>query len=191
MISVSDKSGLDQVAAFLVKYNVTILSTGGTAKFLRAIPGANVIDVSEATGFPEIQDGRVKTLHPKIHGALLGVRGNPKHEDEMKTHGIEPIDLVIVNLYPFEKTVTSGSDFALCVENIDIGGPSMIRSSAKNHSAVAVVTGVEQYSELISHLEGNRCGTSLSFRRKLAAAAFEKTAKYDTEIAAFFARETR
>lgn len=182
LISVADKNGLDSIAKLLAKYKVEILSTGGTANAIRQL-GIAVTDVSDYTGFPEIQNGRVKTLHPKIHGALLGVRGNENHEKEMLEHSIQPIDLVIVNLYPFEETVNKGMEFDLCVENIDIGGPSMIRSSAKNHSAVAVITDTSQYPELTEQLSETNGATNLAFRTRLAAQAFARTAQYDAAIA--------
>src|SRR5438067_6788029 len=139
LISLSDKSGLDDLARGLARHHVEIVSTGGTAAKLREY-GAQVLDVSELTGFPEMMDGRVKTLHPKVHGGLLAVRDNPDHAFAMESHGIAPIDMVVVNLYPFEATVARGAVREEVIENIDIGGPSMIRSGAKNHAYVAVVT---------------------------------------------------
>merc|ERR1719450_995937 len=136
LISVFDKSGLEDLGKFLKEKNVHILSTGGTAKKLREL-GCSVQDVAEYTGSPEILDGRVKSLHPKVHGGLLAARGSQKHREEMKEHGIVPIDLTIVNLYPFEQAVAAGGDFATCIENIDIGGPAMVRASAKNNAAAA------------------------------------------------------
>src|SRR5437868_7553759 len=145
LISLSDKSGLDELAAGLAKHGVEIVSTGGTAAKLREL-GATVRDISDLTGFPEMMDGRVKTLHPKVHGGLLGVRDNPEHVAAMEQHGIAPIDLVVVNLYPFLSTVTSGADRDTIIENIDIGGPSMVRSAAKNHAHVAIVTDPRDYA---------------------------------------------
>lgn len=185
LVSVSDKSGLADLGVFLELHNIKILSTGGTAKALRDA-GVEVTDVSEYTSFPEIEDGRVKTLHPKIHGGILGVRGNKAHEEEMTHHGIDHIDIVIANLYPFVETVKKGLDFAMCIENIDIGGPSMIRSAAKNHKAVAVLTSPEQYQkfkEEMTALNGKTCHQS---RRRWAAEAFATTAEYDASISSWF-----
>lgn len=143
LLSVSDKTGLIDFAAALAKAGVELISTGGTAKSIAAA-GIAVRDVSELTGFPEIMDGRVKTLHPSVHGALLGVRDDPEHAAAMREHGIEPIDLVVVNLYPFEEVRASGAAYTAVVENIDIGGPAMVRASAKNHAYVAIVTEPER-----------------------------------------------
>jgi phosphoribosylaminoimidazolecarboxamide formyltransferase/IMP cyclohydrolase len=185
LISLSDKSGLDELAAGLAKHRVEIVSTGGTAAKLREA-GADVRDVSELTGFPEMMDGRVKTLHPKVHGGLLGVRDNPEHSAAMAEHGIGAIDLVVVNLYPFLKTVMSGADRDTIIENIDIGGPSMVRSAAKNHAYVACVTDPSDYSALLQQLDANG-GTTLEFRKKLAAKAYALTASYDSMISQWFA----
>ena len=182
LLSVSDKSGLVDFARTLAeKYGVEILSTGGTARALKEA-GIPVIDVSEVTGFPEIMDGRVKTLHPKIHGGLLAVRGNAEHEAAMEAHGIGPIDLLVVNLYPFEETLASGADYDTCVENIDIGGPAMIRAAAKNHASVAVVVDPADYDKLLGDMEQHGGGTCSKFRRKLAQKAFARTAAYDAAI---------
>ena len=182
LLSVSDKSGLVDFARTLAeKYGVEILSTGGTARALKEA-GIPVVDVSEVTGFPEIMDGRVKTLHPKIHGGLLAVRGNAEHEAAMKAHGIGPIDLLVVNLYPFEETLASGADYDTCVENIDIGGPAMIRAAAKNHASVAVVVDPADYDKLLGDMEQHGGGTCSKFRRKLAQKAFARTAAYDAAI---------
>ncbi|CAG1001444.1 MAG: bifunctional phosphoribosylaminoimidazolecarboxamide formyltransferase/IMP cyclohydrolase [Rhizobiaceae bacterium] len=186
LISVSDKTGLLDLAAALSKAGVEIVSTGGTAKALAAA-GIAVRDVSELTGFPEIMDGRVKTLHPSVHGALLGVRDDPAHAAAMAEHGIEPIDLVVVNLYPFEEVRRGGGDYASVVENIDIGGPAMVRASAKNHAYVAVVTDPEDYAPLLNALELNFGSLSLDFRKRLAAKAFARTAAYDAAISGWFA----
>ena len=186
LISVSDKTGMLLLAQALVAHGAEILSTGGSARSLREA-GIPVVEVADHTGFPEILDGRVKTLVPQVHGGLLARRDSPEHLAQMRRHGIVPIDLVCVNLYPFEATVASGADPAACVENIDIGGPAMIRSAAKNHDFVNVVTEPSQYAEVIEALgEG---GTRLTFRRKLAGAAYARTAAYDAAIAAWFARE--
>src|SRR3954469_10805160 len=186
LISLSDKSGLDELAAGLAKHGVEIVSTGGTAAKLREA-GARVRDVSDLTGFPEMMDGRVKTLHPKVHGGLLGVRDNPEHVAAMEEHGIAPIDLAVVNLYPFLSTVVSGADRDTIIENIDIGGPSMVRSAAKNHAHVAIVTDPADYSELLGELDANGGSTSLELRRKLAAKAYALTAEYDSTISQWFA----
>src|SRR3954462_13564969 len=186
LISLSDKSGLDELAAGLARHGVEMVSTGGTAAKLRKL-GAEVRDISELTGFPEMMDGRVKTLHPKVHGGLLGVRDNPEHAAAMEEHGIAPIDLVVVNLYPFLKTVMSGAERDTIIENIDIGGPSMVRSAAKNHAHVAIVTDPSDYEELVKELDSNGGMTSLAFRKRLAAKAFSATAAYDSMIASWFA----
>src|SRR3954451_9882935 len=177
LISLSDKSGLDELAQGLARHQVEIISTGGTAAMLRQ-GGAAVKEISELTDFPEMMDGRVKTLHPKVHGGLLGVRDNPEHAAAMQEHEIAPIDLVVVNLYPFLNTVMSGADRDTIIENIDIGGPSMVRSAAKNHAHVAIVTDPADYAALLSELDSN-CGTTLEFRKMLAAKAYALTAEYD------------
>ncbi len=188
LISVSDKTGLVPFAQILAKAGIEILSTGGTAKTLREA-GLAVKDVSEHTGFPEMLDGRVKTLHPKVHGGLLFIRGNENHEAAVRTHGIQPIDLVVVNLYPFEQTVAK-PDVSLhdAIENIDIGGPSMLRSAAKNHDSVTVVVDPFDYSEVAKQISGNG-NTTLELRRKLAAKVFARTAAYDGAIAAHLKKE--
>ncbi|HKP33655.1 MAG TPA: bifunctional phosphoribosylaminoimidazolecarboxamide formyltransferase/IMP cyclohydrolase [Sphingomicrobium sp.] len=186
LISLSDKSGIDELAAGLARHGVEIVSTGGTAAKLRE-NGAQVREISELTGFPEMMDGRVKTLHPKVHGGLLGVRDNPGHVAAMAEHGIAPIDLVVVNLYPFLSTVMSGADRATVIENIDIGGPSMVRSAAKNHAHVAIVTDPADYAALLAELDANGGATSLELRRRLAARAFALTAEYDSTISQWFA----
>ena len=185
LISLSDKSGLEELAAGLARHGVEIVSTGGTAAKLREA-GAEVRDISDLTGFPEMMDGRVKTLHPKVHGGLLGVRDNPEHAAAMDEHGIGAIDLVVVNLYPFLNTVMSGADRCTIIENIDIGGPSMVRSAAKNHAFVAIVTDPADYSVLLQELDGHG-GTTLEFRKKLAAKAYALTAAYDSTISQWFA----
>lgn len=186
LLSVSDKTGLLELAQTLAKHGVELLSTGGTAKAMRDA-GLTVIDVSDYTGSPEILDGRVKTLHPKVHGGLLGVRGNATHESQMAANGIKNIDIVVMNLYPFEATVRSGAPFEMCIENIDIGGPSMLRSSAKNHAYVTIATSPSQYSTLIDELNKNAGATSLALRKKFAAQAFATSAAYDSAIANYFA----
>jgi len=185
LISLSDKAGLEDLAAGLARHNVEIVSTGGTAAKLRE-GGANVRDISDLTGFPEMMDGRVKTLHPKVHGGLLGVRDNPEHAAAMEEHEIGAIDLVVVNLYPFLNTVLSGADRDTIIENIDIGGPSMVRSAAKNHEFVAIVTDPADYATLLEQLDAHG-GTTLEFRKKLAAKAYALTAAYDSTISQWFA----
>jgi len=186
LLSLSDKSGLEELAAGLARHGIEIVSTGGTAARLRE-HGAAVRDISELTGFPEMMDGRVKTLHPKVHGGLLGVRDNPEHVAAMEAHGIGPIDLVVVNLYPFLSTVISGAERDAIIENIDIGGPSMVRSAAKNHAHVVIVTDPADYRALLAELDANDGSTSLELRKALAAKAFALTAAYDSSISQWFA----
>lgn len=188
LLSVSDKSGLLEFARALTAQGVELLSTGGTAKTLRDA-GLAVKDVSEHTGFPEMLDGRVKTLHPVVHGGLLGKRNDVEHQKAMNEHAIAPIDLVVVNLYPFEATVAKGGDYNDCVENIDIGGPAMIRSAAKNHADVIVVTDPTDYARVIETLKINNSCTPLALRKELAAKAYARTAAYDGAISAWFARQ--
>jgi phosphoribosylaminoimidazolecarboxamide formyltransferase / IMP cyclohydrolase len=188
LISVSDKTGLaDFAKALHGEFGIELISTGGTAKYLRDL-GLPVTDVSQVTGFPEMLDGRVKTLHPKVHGGLLGVRDNPEHAAAMAEHGIQPIDLVCINLYPFEQTVAKPDvSFEEAIENIDIGGPSMIRSAAKNHRFVLVVTSIDRYEKVLGDLRehnGSSCG---KHRQKQALRAFQHTAAYDAKIAAYLA----
>jgi phosphoribosylaminoimidazolecarboxamide formyltransferase/IMP cyclohydrolase len=188
LISVSDKTGLVRLAEALVAHGAEILSTGGSARALREA-GISVREVSEHTGFPEILDGRVKTLVPQIHGGILGRRDLPEHVGQMEEHGIAPIDLVCCNLYPFEATVASGAGPEDCVENIDIGGPALIRAAAKNADHVAILTDPAQYDELIQQV-ATQGGTPRELRTALAGAAYARTAAYDAAIAAWFARET-
>lgn len=185
LISVSDKEGMVPLARALVAHGAEVLSTGGSARALREA-GVPVTEVADHTGFPEILEGRVKTLVPQVHGGLLGRRDSAAHLAEMAAHGIAPIDLVCVNLYPFEATVAAGASDAACVENIDIGGPAMIRSGAKNFSHVVVLTEVGQYGAFLEEL--GRGGTTLALRTRLAGAAYARTAAYDAAIAAWFAR---
>ncbi len=185
LISVSDKTGLIEAAQRLAAQGVELVSTGGTRAALAAA-GLAVKDISEITGFPEMMDGRVKTLHPRVHGGLLGVRNAPAHAEAMAEHGIAGIDLVYVNLYPFEQTVAGGADFATAVENIDIGGPAMIRSAAKNHGYVAVCTELADLEEVLADLEATGT-TGLDLRKHLAARAYARTAAYDSAIATWFA----
>jgi phosphoribosylaminoimidazolecarboxamide formyltransferase/IMP cyclohydrolase len=186
LLSVSDKSGLVDLGKALAARGVELLSTGGTAKALRDA-GLTVKDVSEHTGFPEMMDGRVKTLHPTIHGGLLAVRDNPEHAAAMAEHSIGAIDLVVVNLYPFEATVAKGAERDEVIENIDIGGPSMVRSAAKNHEYVTIVTDPADYAGLLAELESSNGATRLAFRRLMAARAFAATATYDSMISQWFA----
>lgn len=182
MLSVSDKSDLIAFARRLSQYGTQLISTGGTARALREA-GLEVTAIEQLTGFPEMMDGRVKTLHPRVHGGLLALRDDEAHQQAMKEHGINPIDLVCVNLYPFEQTVAdpnvTDSD---AIENIDIGGPSMIRSAAKNHRFVTCVTDPRQYDEVSTELQNHNGATTLALRQRLAAAAFARTAAYDTAI---------
>ena len=189
LLSVSDKSGLIEFARALAGHGVDLVSTGGTAKAI-ATAGLKVKDVSELTGFPEMMDGRVKTLHPRVHGGLLAIRDNAEHAGAMAAHGIVPIDLLVVNLYPFEATVDRGADFAECIENIDIGGPAMIRAAAKNHDDVAVVVEPQDYQAVLDELAANNGATTLSLRKRLAAkTVIARTASYDAAISNWFARE--
>ncbi len=186
LLSVSDKSGLVELGHALAKRDVELVSTGGTAKTLREA-GLQVKDVSDLTGFPEMMDGRVKTLHPRVHGGLLAVRDNAEHAAAMKEHDIGAIDLVIVNLYPFAQTVARGASRDEIIENIDIGGPAMVRSAAKNHAFVTIVTDPADYDELIAEMEEGDGRTSYDFRRKCAAKAYAATAAYDGMISQWFA----
>lgn len=186
LLSVSDKTGLVELGQALAARGVDLVSTGGTAKALRDA-GLDVRDISDLTGFPEMMDGRVKTLHPKVHGGLLAVRDNPEHAASMAEHEIGAIDLVVVNLYPFEATMARGAERDEIIENIDIGGPSMVRSAAKNHQFVTIVTDPADYAELQSALAENDGATSLAFRRKCAAKAYAATAAYDSMISQWFA----
>ncbi len=186
LLSVSDKTGLVELGQALAARGVDLVSTGGTAKALRDA-GLPVRDISDLTGFPEMLDGRVKTLHPKVHGGLLAVRDNPEHAAAMAEHDIGAIDLVVVNLYPFEATVAKGADRDEIIENIDIGGPSMVRSAAKNHAFVAIVTDPADYAELLAEMEQTGGATRLPFRKKLAARAYAATAAYDGMISQWFA----
>ncbi|WP_149587297.1 bifunctional phosphoribosylaminoimidazolecarboxamide formyltransferase/IMP cyclohydrolase [Tabrizicola flagellatus] len=186
LISVSDKTGLLDLARALAGYGVELISTGGTSGMLRAA-GLAVRDVSDVTGFPEMMDGRVKTLHPNVHGGLLALRDDDEHLVAMAAHGIEPIDLLIVNLYPFEETVAKGADHATCIENIDIGGPAMIRAAAKNHRFVTVVTDPADYAALLDQLKAHDGATTMAFRQKLALTAYSRTAAYDTAVSTWLA----
>jgi len=185
LLSVSDKTGLVDFAKSLAGYGVELISTGGTAQVVRDA-GLKVLDVSEVTGFPEMMDGRVKTLHPKLHGGLLAIRSNKEHAAAMEKFGIKPIDLVIVNLYPFEASVAKGAAYNDCIENIDIGGPAMIRAAAKNHADVTVVVEPADYSKVLGELAQHSGMTTLELRRRLAAKAYARTAAYDAAISNWF-----
>ncbi|MEL7093315.1 MAG: bifunctional phosphoribosylaminoimidazolecarboxamide formyltransferase/IMP cyclohydrolase [Pseudomonadota bacterium] len=186
LISVSDKTGLVEFARGLAGHGVALLSTGGTARALREA-GLDVTDVSEATGFPEMMDGRVKTLHPVVHGGLLALRDNAEHVAAMQEHDIAPIDLVVVNLYPFEETVAKGAAYDEVIENIDIGGPAMIRSAAKNHGDVAVVVDVADYDAVLADMAANDGQTTYPLRQRLAQTAYARTAAYDTAVSTWMA----
>lgn len=186
LISVSDKTGLIDFARALAARGVELLSTGGTAKALREA-GLSVRDVAEVTGFPEMMDGRVKTLHPKVHGGLLALRDNEEHLAAMAAHDIEPIDLLVVNLYPFEETVAKGADYETCIENIDIGGPAMIRAASKNHAFVATVVDVQDYAAVLKELDAQDGATSYEFRQNLAQIAYARTAAYDAAVSTWMA----
>jgi phosphoribosylaminoimidazolecarboxamide formyltransferase / IMP cyclohydrolase len=186
LLSVSDKTGLVEFARALAERGVELVSTGGTKKAL-ADGGLAVIDVAELTGSPEMMDGRVKTLHPKVHGGLLAIRANAEHAGAMRQHGIRPIDLLVVNLYPFEQTVARDAPFDDCIENIDIGGPAMIRAAAKNHGDVTVVVEPADYAAVLAEMAAHDGATTLALRRKLAAKAYARTAAYDAAISNWFA----
>jgi phosphoribosylaminoimidazolecarboxamide formyltransferase / IMP cyclohydrolase len=188
LLSVSDKTGLIPLARALHEQGVELISTGGTRKAI-ADAGLPVRDVSDETGFPEMMDGRVKTLHPKVHGGLLAIRENPEHEAAMLAHGIAAIDLLVVNLYPFEETLAAGRSFDECIENIDIGGPAMIRGASKNHGDVAVVVDVADYDVVLAELAATGGATTLNLRRRLAAKAYSRTAAYDAAISTWLMTE--
>ncbi|KAB2849531.1 MAG: bifunctional phosphoribosylaminoimidazolecarboxamide formyltransferase/IMP cyclohydrolase [Hyphomicrobiaceae bacterium] len=186
LLSVSDKTGLVDFARALAATGVELVSTGGTAEALREA-GLAVRDVSELTGSPEMMDGRLKTLHPRVHGGLLAIRGNPEHERAAREHGIGAIDLLACNLYPFEATLAKGASYEHCVENIDIGGPAMIRAAAKNHAAVTVVVEPADYAEVLAEMAANGGATTLAFRKRLAGKAYGRAAAYDSAISAWMA----
>ncbi|HVV43322.1 MAG TPA: bifunctional phosphoribosylaminoimidazolecarboxamide formyltransferase/IMP cyclohydrolase [Nitrobacter sp.] len=188
LLSVSDKTGLIDFAKALAGHGIELVSTGGTAKAIAAA-GLKVRDVSDLTGFPEMMDGRVKTLHPKVHGGLLAIRDNAEHAKAMTDHGIAPIDLLVVNLYPFEATVDKGAGYEDCIENIDIGGPAMIRAAAKNHDDVAVVVEPQDYQAVLDELAASNGATRLPLRKRLAAKAYARTAAYDAAISNWFAAQ--
>ncbi|MGC1505922.1 MAG: bifunctional phosphoribosylaminoimidazolecarboxamide formyltransferase/IMP cyclohydrolase [Sulfitobacter sp.] len=188
LLSVSDKTGLVDLGKALAGHGVELLSTGGTAKALREA-GLDVKDVAEVTGFPEMMDGRVKTLHPVVHGGLLALRDNDDHVAAMDTHNIGGIDLVVVNLYPFEETVAKSADYDTVIENIDIGGPAMIRSAAKNHGFVNVIVDTEDYTAVIAELDANKGATTYALRQRLAQTAYARTAAYDTAVSTWMAAQ--
>ena len=190
LLSVSDKTGLVAFATTLAGFGVELISTGGTAKALKDA-GLAVVDVAELTGSPEMMDGRVKTLHPKVHGGLLAIRGNKEHAAAMEQHQIKPIDLLVVNLYPFEATVEKGGDFDDCIENIDIGGPAMIRAAAKNHADVAVVVDPIDYEKVLGEMATHSGMVSFELRQRLAAKAYARTAAYDAAISNWFALQLK
>src|SRR3954469_9311407 len=188
LLSVSNKSGLIDFARALSAHGIELVSTGGTAKAI-ADAGLKVRDVSDLTGFPEMMDGRVKTLHPKVHGGLLAIRDDTAHAASMKEHGIAPIDLLVVNLYPFEATVAKGAAYDDCIENIDIGGPAMIRAAAKNHNDVVVVVDADDYTRVLGELAAHAGAVTLALRRSLEQKAYARTAAYDAAISNWFADE--
>ena len=189
LISVSDKTGVLELARALAAQGVEILSTGGTSAYLKEA-GLKVMDVSEFTGYPELLGGRLKTLHPRVHGGILYVRGNADHERQVREHGIRPVDLVVVNLYPFEKTIARPeATLEEAIENIDIGGPAMVRSAAKNYRAVAVLTDPADYGEFLAEFAEQKGGTTLALRERLAIKAFQMTSVYDRAVAAYLNRE--
>ncbi len=191
LLSVSDKTGLVEFAKELAALGVEILSTGGTAKALRAA-GITVVDVSEYTGFPEMMDGRLKTLHPKVHGGLLARRHNPKDMDDIAKHGIKPIDMIVVNLYPFEQTVAKPNvTFEDAIENIDIGGPAMLRAASKNFEDVVVIVDPGDYGVILSELKASKGEVSKGTRLSLAQKVFAHTAKYDSHIAEYLGKAVR
>src|ERR1043166_4984173 len=185
LLSVSDKAGLVDFARALAGHGIELVSTGGTAKTLAAA-GLEVRDVADLTGFPEMMDGRLKTLHPKVHGGLLSMRDSREHVGAMQAHGIAPIDLLVVNLYPFEATVQGGADFAHCIENIDIGGPAMIRAGAPKHPDVPVVVDPQDYASLLAELKAHGGATTLALRQRLAAKAYARTPAHDAAISHLF-----
>jgi len=189
LISLSDKTGAAEFAKELAYFNVQFLSTGGTAKMLRDA-GLDVTDVSAYTGFPEMLDGRVKTLHPKIHGGLLGLRSNPEHRETMKKFGIEPIDMVVVNLYPFKQTISRPDcTFEDAIENIDIGGPAMLRSAAKNFQSVTVITDPSDYNLILEEMKASNGEVSYKTNLRLAYKVFKATSEYDQMICQYLEKK--
>ena len=190
VISVSNKSGLQELASFLKNYSVEILSTGGTKKYLDGI-GVSPIEVSAYTGFPEIMDGRVKTLHPKVHGGILNIRDNKEHQKAMESLNIKHIDMIVVNLYPFKEVISKGCTFEEAIENIDIGGPSMIRAAAKNFKYVTVVIDPDDYSRVMENMKANNGGTTEDLRFYLAKKVFYSTSEYDSNIYKYLSKIKR
>lgn len=189
IISLSDKSGIQEFAKELQGFKVEILSTGGTAKVLRE-SGLKIMDISEYTGFPEMLDGRVKTLHPKVHGGLLGIRGNPEHVKKMNEHGIQPIDMVVINLYPFEATVAKPNcTLEEAIENIDIGGPSMLRAGAKNYPYVTVIVDPADYQPILAEMKQGGGAVSPETNFRLAKKVYQLTARYDKAISEYLAKK--
>ena len=189
IISLSDKSGIQEFAKELQAFNVEILSTGGTAKVLRE-SGLKITDISEYTGFPEMLDGRVKTLHPKVHGGLLGIRGNPEHVKKMNEHGIQPIDMVVINLYPFEATVAKPNcTLEEAIENIDIGGPSMLRAGAKNYPYVTVIVDPADYRPILAEVKQSGGVVSKETNFRLAKKVYQLTARYDKAISEYLEKK--
>ena len=186
LLSVSDKTGLVDFAKALAGRGIDLISTGGTAKTLRDA-GLDVQDVADLTGFPEMMDGRVKTLHPMVHGGLLALRDDASHLTSMEVHGIGPIDMLVVNLYPFEATVAAGADYDTAIENIDIGGPAMIRAAAKNHRFVNVVVDVQDYDTVLAELDANDGHTGYALRQRLAQTAYARTGAYDAAVSSWMA----
>ncbi|MCX7966686.1 MAG: hypothetical protein N2596_08690 [Syntrophorhabdaceae bacterium] len=190
IISVSDKTGLSEFAQFLKRYDVEILSTGGTKRYLDSI-GVETTEISSYTGFPEIMDGRVKTLHPKVHGGILNIRDNMEHQKAVEAHGIKHIDMIVVNLYPFKEVISRGCTFEEAIENIDIGGPSMIRAGAKNFKYVTVVTDPDDYGEVMEVMRRHNGETTEELRLKLAKKVFHLTYDYDKAISDYLSGITR
>ena len=187
VVSVSNKSGLSELGPFLRSYGVEILSTGGTKKYLDGI-NVNPIEISAYTGFPEIMDGRVKTLHPKVHGGILNIRDNKEHQNAMDSLGIKHIDMIVVNLYPFKEVIGKGCTFEEAIENIDIGGPSMIRAAAKNYKFVTVVVDPEDYRRVMEEMKANDGETTEDFRFHLAKKVFYFTSDYDSAIYSYLSK---
>ena len=185
LISVSDKKNLKYLLKILTKHKIQLISSGGTYKKIRKL-GFKCLEVSKYTGSPEILGGRVKTLHPKIHAGILSKRNNKSHNKDLKDNSFEEIDLVIVNFYPFEKTLEQTNNHLKIIENIDVGGPTMVRAAAKNYSYVTIITSSDQYSELIKEIEKNKGSTSIEFREKMSSEAFSETAYYDAVISNYF-----
>jgi phosphoribosylaminoimidazolecarboxamide formyltransferase/IMP cyclohydrolase len=190
VISVSNKSGLQELASFLKNYSVEILSTGGTKKYLDGI-GVNPTEVSAYTGFPEIMDGRVKTLHPKVHGGILNIRDNKEHQKAMESLNIKHIDMIVVNLYPFKEVISKGCTFEEAIENIDIGGPSMVRAAAKNFKYVTVVIDPDDYSRVMENMKANNGETTEDLRFYLAKKVFYSTSEYDSNIYKYLSKIKR